>query len=47
MHEASLAESSIWEQLIETELTSFADTGWSSLSWHTKPADKGVLAAAA
>jgi len=47
MQEASLAESSIWEQLIETELTSFADTGWSSLSWHTKPADEGVLAAAA
>ena len=36
IHEASLAESSSWEWLVDTELMSLADKGWSSLSWHRK-----------
>lgn len=36
MHESSLAESSSWEQLVDAELASLADRGWSSLFWHTK-----------
>jgi len=36
IHETSLAESSSWEWLVDDELMSLADKGWSSLSWHAK-----------